>query len=208
MSRLGWKCPTCGKRLKAEASVAGRKVRCPGCGTESLAPGAKAPPSRAPVPTFDDPVEPFRFAARHRVLDDELDMTPMIDIVFQLLIFFMVTATWDLQKAIELPTPEPRQTAGVPEPEPTWFDDPDVVVVEIDEDSTLWVANSVAPSPQELIARLRAARRGTPGGGPGARRLVVLAHPACRHEAVVQALDAGSAAAMDEIRLATQGDDP
>jgi biopolymer transport protein ExbD len=35
--------------------------------------------------------------------DDEMDITPMIDITFLLLIFFLVTSTPDQQTAIELP---------------------------------------------------------------------------------------------------------
>ena len=33
--------------------------------------------------------------------EDELDMTPMVDVTFLLLIFFMVTASFTLQKSLE-----------------------------------------------------------------------------------------------------------
>ena len=44
--------------------------------------------------------EPIRKKRRD---DDEMDITPMIDITFLLLIFFLVTSTPDKQTAIELP---------------------------------------------------------------------------------------------------------
>ena len=40
--------------------------------------------------------------------DNEVDMTPMIDCVFLLLIFFLVTASFQLQKALEIPPPEQK----------------------------------------------------------------------------------------------------
>lgn len=40
---------------------------------------------------------------KRRVSDDEMDITPMIDITFLLLIFFIVSSVTDKQTAIELP---------------------------------------------------------------------------------------------------------
>lgn len=46
--------------------------------------------------------EPIRL--RRRALDEpELDITPMIDLTFLLLIFFLVTSVPDVQRALELP---------------------------------------------------------------------------------------------------------
>ena len=43
---------------------------------------------------------------------NKLNLTPMIDVVFQLLIFFMVTSTFAMQKALPVPTPEPTDAAA------------------------------------------------------------------------------------------------
>ena len=43
--------------------------------------------------------------------EDDLDMTPMVDVTFLLLIFFMVTAAFSLQKSINVPTPEKEENA-------------------------------------------------------------------------------------------------
>src|SRR5262245_43503949 len=40
---------------------------------------------------------------------DELDMTPMVDVVLLLLLFFMVTASYMMQKVIEIPKPNPEK---------------------------------------------------------------------------------------------------
>jgi len=122
-------------------------------------------------------------------------MTPMIDVVFQLLIFFMITAAFAMQKSLPVPVPQATSDApqvGVP-------DDPDSITVRIDADDGLWVDGAQAVSRQDLIAKLRKLR----GGANGRRTLLVSADPECRHESVVTALDAGSAAGMEEVELIT-----
>ena len=42
---------------------------------------------------------------RRRILA-EVDLTPLIDVVFQLLIFFMLTATFVVQSSIQIEVPE------------------------------------------------------------------------------------------------------
>lgn len=145
---------------------------------------------------FDEP------AARPR---DEMDMTPMVDITFLLLIFFMITAAFALQKAIEVPPvddDEAAQTETVEELEK------DSLVVRVDEDDVYWVGGPLwtdeqrAPSDLDMRARLREARRGEGGSrGAGPAKMLVQAHGDATHGAVVAALDAGSAVGMEEIRL-------
>ena len=43
---------------------------------------------------------------KRNVEEAEMDMTPMVDIVFQLLIFFMITASFTMQKAMPVPKPK------------------------------------------------------------------------------------------------------
>ena len=42
-------------------------------------------------------------AASQKAVDDEMDITPMIDMTFLLLVFFIVASTPDVQTAVELP---------------------------------------------------------------------------------------------------------
>ncbi len=40
---------------------------------------------------------------------EELDLAPMVDVAFQLVLFFMVTATTVLYKTLEIPKPTPTR---------------------------------------------------------------------------------------------------
>ncbi len=50
----------------------------------------------------EDEFEPSPFAREREAIDSEMDITPMIDCVFLLLIFFIVCSTMDQQSPIEL----------------------------------------------------------------------------------------------------------
>jgi biopolymer transport protein ExbD len=103
-----------------------------------------------------------------RVIEEaEMDMTPMVDVTFQLLIFFMVTAAFAMQKSIEIPKPEQDQpSTQVQQKDPET--DPEYIVVVVDEFNTYQVLadgidpdDAEAPSEQELLRKLRLrARRG------------------------------------------------
>ena len=41
--------------------------------------------------------------------DEEMDLTPMVDVTFLLLIFFMITASFSIQKTLEVPPPDPEE---------------------------------------------------------------------------------------------------
>jgi len=62
--------------------------------------------------------------------EEELDMTPMVDVTFLLLIFFMVTAAFSLQKSIEVPRQETDAPSVNVEEE---TEDTDMVEVQVDE---------------------------------------------------------------------------
>ena len=68
--------------------------------------------------------------------DDELDMTPMVDVTFLLLIFFMVTAAFALQKVLPVPPISDQEDVSV-----TQVDDieKDSIVVRIDADNVFWI---------------------------------------------------------------------
>ena len=157
------------------------------------------------APAVDAP--PVRFRNDTEREEDDLDMTPMVDVTFLLLIFFMITAAFSQQKAIEVPPPDPdeqNRARTVQEIE----EDADFVVVQIDKDNAIWIGESEAPSEQDLLVKLRAARNATSGDRTrGPTKLLVLADMACRHETVVRVLDAGNAIGFESLRLATVDED-
>ena len=142
-----------------------------------------------------DEMEPLQWSVK-RTEDDGLDMTPMVDVTFLLLIFFMVTAAFSLQMSLEIPPPDPDEAAEMQQQEEINTDDS--IIIQISKDNTLWVDDREAPSEQDLLIKLREALQ----GDHRPSTLIVMADRECRHEVVVQALDAGNAEGMEDIRLA------
>lgn len=168
------------------------------------------PPVAAPQPIEALGVLPERVSRRKPQLEDtQLDMTPMVDVVFQLLIFFMLTAAFALQKSLTLPKPpdeDPAQTVIQKSVE----DSPEFVIVRVDEFNTFHVLTvdweEEAPSVQDLHIRLRRAREGNSDGTIPTKLLVEAAGDAA-HGRVVAALDAGTATGFEEVQLTTREDD-
>ena len=138
--------------------------------------------------------------------EDDMDLTPMVDVTFLLLIFFMITAAFALQKAIEVPPVQDDEAA----PTQTVDDlEKDSIVVRIDGDNVFWIGaprwddEQKALSVQEMLTKLREAR-GADNSGPA--KMLVQANGDTRHQFVVAALDAGSGVGMEEIRLMSYED--
>lgn len=133
--------------------------------------------------------------------EDEMDLTPMVDVTFLLLIFFMITAAFALQKSLEVP-PVQEDESSVTQT----VDDleKDSVVVRVDADNVFWIAapneteEQRATSVQEMILKLRAAKESIKSG---IAKMLVQANGDARHEFVVAALDAGTGVGMEDIRL-------
>ncbi len=132
--------------------------------------------------------------------ESEMDMTPMVDVTFLLLIFFMVTAAFSLQRSMPVPTPRPDEaSANVQVQDPN----ADTITVHVDENNTFRVVTSdwdqEAPSKHELLVKLREASEGN-NRGQKPSKVLVMANVEAMHEAVVAAMDAGSQVDM-EIQL-------
>jgi biopolymer transport protein ExbD len=138
----------------------------------------------------------------------DMDMTPMVDVTFLLLIFFMITAAFALQKALEIPPVEDDETAASHTVEDL---EKDSIVVRVDGDNVFWIGCPMwseeqrAPSVTDMRSKLREARKGD-SRGPGPAKMLVQANGDATHEHVVAALDAGSAVGMEDIRLMTYED--
>ena len=53
----------------------------------------------------------FRDKSKSHRVTSTLDLTPLIDVVFQLLIFFMLTSTFVVQSSIQIEMPEAKGTS-------------------------------------------------------------------------------------------------
>lgn len=151
---------------------------------------------------FDEDYDAINFRGDKSDREAEMDMTPMVDVTFLLLIFFMVTASFTLQKSIE----QPPQTEDEPSLEVTVEeeDEPDYILVFVDEYNTFQVIYGEhdweCPSGQELIRRLREVMNDTAAGATPTE-LLVMAHGDCLHERVVMAMDAGTEVGMASIQV-------
>jgi biopolymer transport protein ExbD len=205
-------CPFCQTSYAAGEHLIGTQVRCPGCGeavTVSAPSGQHSKPPVAVADPGDDEASGKLDLGEKRVVEEaEMDMTPMVDVTFQLLIFFMVTAAFAMQKSIEIPKPEQDQpSTQVQQKDPET--DPEYIVVVVDEFNTYQVLadgidpdDAEAPSEQELLRKLRFARDAAPGGVIPTK-LLVKASGEALHEKVVAALDAGTEVGMEQVQLMT-----
>jgi len=217
-------CPACGTEHSAPEKLAGRAVRCPQCSEAVRVPQIVRPPnawkgtpeeaaSSTPAAAAgsggpDDEDTPIIQPEKRKLEEADMDMTPMVDVVFQLLIFFMVTAAFTLQKSMEIPKPpQDEQSTQVVMKNPE--NDPEYVVVTVDEFNTYRVVGEAiaaddeeAPSEQELLRKMREARNGGPSGIIP-NKLLVKAHGEALHEKVITALDAGTEVGMEQVQLMT-----
>ncbi len=131
----------------------------------------------------------------------ESDMTPMVDVTFLLLIFFMVTASFTLQRSLAIPKPIDEG----PQLSPTETVQADIIV-EIDEFNMFHVTTDEweeeAPSEHDLIRALRRLKEQETNENR-LKRMLVKANGEARHEKVVAALDSGAYVGMTEIKLLT-----
>jgi biopolymer transport protein ExbD len=137
---------------------------------------------------------------RRKREDAEMDMTPMVDVVFLLLIFFMITTSFGLQKAIELPVPDKEQNAKQASTPKQPEDQDAEIVVNVTKENRIFVEGEEAPTRQELYARLRDRQH---QGGRQTNRLLVVAESQASHEFVVRAIDAGNVVGMESVRIQT-----
>jgi biopolymer transport protein ExbD len=126
-------------------------------------------------------------------------MTPMVDVTFLLLIFFMVTAAFSLQKSIEMPRQQTdAPSTSVVEEE---SEDLDMVEVQVDEFGSFLVMAAEwereTPGKQNLITALKEAL----AGNTNAMRLVVKVHELAKLKSLVDAMDAGTIAGYAELEV-------
>lgn len=198
---IAFRCDECRQRMAISSRKAGQEVECPGCGATI----------RVPVPNetrhgishrteIPDPEADGGFMVRRaRGAFDEMDLTPMVDVTFLLLIFFMITAAFSTQKAISFPPPDPEQKGAVQSV--TTLDEllEDSVRVTIDERNTITVDDEPVAIGDPLVTLLRDRSL-----YDGRTELLLDAHDQALHETVVQVIDAAADAGMQRIRIVSR----
>ncbi len=196
------RCPSCDQPLKAPNSLANNRLNCPNCGEVIQVPAAPKR-KKKPQEAFGALMPPPKEFDR----GDWIDMTAMVDIVFFLLVFFMVTSIAARQASIEMPAPKQQQGSrgtSVPKPQTTEDADDDNIVVRIDADDSTFLDDAPVPSSIELTRKLKEALSELAGRGISPTRVSVIAHGDCRHGALVSAVDAAQEAGADSVKLTIQ----
>jgi biopolymer transport protein ExbD len=122
---------------------------------------------------------------------EEMDLTPMVDVTFLLLIFFMITAAFNLQKKIDMPpaTSEEGMTTSVAPPNDS------TVEAEIDRDNQIYVDGSPGTTFDELVRLMEAAKTGVDN-----IELKVKIDPESTHEKRILVADAAAKAGFVKIK--------
>lgn len=143
----------------------------------------------------DDDDEEEDFSLGPAELEESgLDMTPMVDVTFLLLIFFMITASFSMQKSMQTAPPEPDED-GVSQSVSMEELEEESVVVEIDEESNIRVDDVPVSGTGELTDVLIAKI-----SNEGKTEMLIEAHSNARHGLVVAVTDSGIEAQMQRIR--------
>lgn len=189
-----FKCPQCGNELTATRIMAGRTHTCPKCHTTVTAPEETSRSNNATAP--------LSFGPAKREEENLIDMTAMVDIVFFLLIFFMVTSIQALQSVMEMPKPQGSAAATGQQVAPDYSTDPGYITVTIESDDSIWLDNEQIFSEQELRIKLREMRE----GNLQLTGLMVLGDPEASHGTLVMVLDAGATAGIEDLRFSVNAE--
>lgn len=130
---------------------------------------------------------------RRQLLSVGLDLTPLIDVVFLLLIFFMVTTTFTKETRLSLTLPE---ATGEPQGN---VDEPIEITIGLNSHYAL---NGVSLARHDLLGIKQALSKLTTV--PSQQAIVVTADANAPHQAVITALDAAGQLGFVNIKLTTQ----
>ncbi|MDZ4261025.1 MAG: biopolymer transporter ExbD [Pseudomonadota bacterium] len=130
---------------------------------------------------------------KHRREQISIDMAPLIDVVFLLLIFFMVTTTFREESQIEINLPqassEPTELQGKP------------LEILIDKEGRYYVDSALVINTQ-IDTLKRALRKAM--DGRDAPPVIVSADAMSPHQAVVTAMDAARQVGLIHLSIATR----
>ena len=127
--------------------------------------------------------------SRRREEDSDINITPMLDVVFIMLIFFIVTATFIRQAGIDVNRPD----AETDSPKPLVS-----VLVAINSAGEIWM-DKAKVDPSAVRASIERIKAENPKGG-----LVIQADQQSNYKEVKIVLDAARAAGLTEVAIATE----
>jgi biopolymer transport protein ExbD len=128
-----------------------------------------------------------KFKRHHKLTSGQLDMAPLIDIVLQLLIYFMLTSSFIMQPGLKIKLPEAKTTEqGAPSP----------ILVSVTQNNQVFFKDRQVTIPE--LEGLLAAE-----GKKGKFALVVKGDQTASHGLVVKVLDIARLAGAEKLIIAT-----
>jgi biopolymer transport protein ExbD len=132
--------------------------------------------------------------SRRRREEPEINLTPLIDVVFLMLIFFMVSTTFLRQSELRISLPEASQEPSQAVEKP--------LELTINTEGTVFLdGKPLVNSQRETIER--ALDKAAGDRDPAKMELVIRADGRTRHQLVVTALDAAGRAGFRNVGIAT-----
>jgi biopolymer transport protein ExbD len=131
---------------------------------------------------------------RPRRKDDlDLNLTPLIDVVFLLLIFFMVSTTFEMKSEINIKLPEAAENRAEVVP--------DSIVVAIDANGRVFVDDNPLVNTQILTIREAIRHSSQNLDNPS---IIINADANATHQSVVRVMDAARQLSLTRITFATR----
>jgi biopolymer transport protein ExbD len=135
-----------------------------------------------------------KFARRGRH-EASVELTPLIDVVFLLLIFFMVSTTFIRETQLKIDLPE---AAGE-------LQEIEDAIIEITVDRRgEYAVNDRLLVNTETATLVRALEEVMAENGGSGSRLIITADANARHQAVIRAMDAAGRVGLTQISITTQ----
>lgn len=132
--------------------------------------------------------------ATRRSPDPELNLTPLIDVVFLLLIFFMVSTTFTRESEISIDLPTSSGEATQTEQQ--------MLEIAIDSEGRYFVNQQRVINTQ--LESLKRALRQAMAEQDQAPQLVISADAQTPHQAVINAMDAARQVGLTQLTFATK----
>ncbi len=121
--------------------------------------------------------------------DADINLTPMLDVVFIMLIFFIVTATFIKQSGIQIARPD----ALTSQQKPTV-----AILIAISQNGEIWI-DKKRVDPATVRAHIEKLHAENPKGG-----LVIQADKQSTNEKLMVVLNAARAAGLREVAISTE----
>ncbi len=145
---------------------------------------------RVSLPSWEEEDEEDVGLGRPEPDFEEMDLTPMVDVTFLLLIFFMITASFTLQKKIDVPPAQSDAVSSVSVPEM----ESSAVEAIIDAENRIYIDDLPGESFKEIVGLLETSR-----ATADAVELKLLIDPESTHEKRILVADAAAQAGFTKI---------